>query len=64
MTYALDNDSPSNDLTSVMAKISDWDTPLLQGDCSPYNYDYGTKVEPDTPEAFKDFEEWSVSSMM
>lgn len=60
LTYPPDDAESSSELTSLMKKINNWDTPLLEGDCSPYPDMKGIKVEPDTADAFQDSEEFHV----
>ena len=52
----------SSDIRSIMRKIANYDTPLLEGDCSPVEVPSAIKVVPDTPEAFQSFKGWRVGS--
>ena len=60
LTYPPEDAESSSELTSLMKKINNWDTPLLEGNCSPYPDMKGIKVEPDNADAFQDSEEFHV----
>ena len=60
LTYPPNNAEASSELSSLMKKINNWDTPLLEGDCSPYEETKGIKIEPDNANAFQASEEYHV----